>query len=70
MQLNDFIEILNENKIKYEGEITLEKTIAEMGFDSFDMTMLAFELQNNTGKELKFSASDTIADVLKKVNNE
>lgn len=70
MTINDFIEILKENKIQYKGEITPDKTIADLGFDSFDVTMLTFELENVAGKELKFSVSDTVSDVLKKVDNE
>ncbi len=69
MTTDDFIEILKENKIQYKGEITPEKTIAELGFDSFDVTMLTFELENIAGKELKFSVSDTVKDVLEKVSN-
>lgn len=70
MILEDFERILKENKMHYDGELSLDMKISDLGFDSFDMTMLAFELEKASGKELKLSANDTIADVLENIGNE
>lgn len=69
MTLEDFENVLKENKIQYDGELSLDMKIADLGFDSFDLTMLAFELEKDIGRELKISATDTIADVLRSVEN-
>jgi acyl carrier protein len=69
MTLEEFEDVLKENKMQYDGELSLDMKISDLGFDSFDLTMLAFELEKDMGRELKITATDTIADVLRSVEN-
>lgn len=70
MTIKDFEELLKKNNIDLGCEINENMTVSELGIDSFDVTLLSFEIEKLAGKELKLTLNDTIEDILKKVNHE
>lgn len=69
MDMNDFKAILEKNNINLSVEPEESMTVSQLGLDSFDVMMLAYDLEDAAGSELQLSLDSTVGEVLAKVND-
>jgi acyl carrier protein len=70
MNMDDFKALLKKNNVILTVEPDESMTVSQLGLDSFDVMMLAYDLEEAAGCELKLTLDSTVGEVLSIVNHE
>lgn len=69
MSFNEFKELIVTSNVELKGELSAEKTMAENGVDSLDLTLISYELSDVTGREIVLHTGQTPNQILDIVNS-
>lgn len=69
MNLKDFKAVLEKNNVLLTVEPEESMTVSQLGLDSFDVMMLAYDLEEAAGSELQLTLDSTVGEVIAKVND-
>ncbi|MDO5558079.1 MAG: hypothetical protein Q4F95_00610 [Oscillospiraceae bacterium] len=69
MNICDFKNVLAKNNIILDTEPEESMTVSQLGLDSFDVMMLAYDLEEAAGKPLQLTLDSTVGEVMAKIND-